>query len=88
MPAFPHRESVIEKENGKEPVRLPPFRVSKRCCASFLRGISLRSAPRLSAYSGQFDACSAQIVFPTYMPREKQLDYIRAYGRELLRRAF
>ena len=48
----------------------------KRCKASFLRRASLRSAPRLCAFGAQFDARSAQRVFPRHMSLEKQLDCI------------
>ena len=48
----------------------------KRCFASFLRRVSLRSAPRLCAKGAQFDARSAQRVFPRHMSLEKRLDCI------------
>ena len=64
------------------------LRVSTKMLRIFVEGDSLRSAPRLSDYVRQFDARSAQSVFPTYTPREKQFQFFRACGRELLRRAF
>ena len=50
----------------------PAHACQKSCEATFLKGEALRSAPRVSAEGGQFDARSARSVFPTYTPPEKR----------------
>ena len=58
---------------SRVPLRGVTGPAAKGCFGGLLRGVPLHSAPRLCAYSAQFDARSAQSVFPTYTPRENDL---------------
>ena len=59
MPAFPHWESVIEKENGREPVRLPPLLFRKDSSHS-------GNPSHLSPLMWYVNACKQQKTFKTY----------------------
>ena len=64
-------------------------RLSKKWLCRFFEKASLRSAPRLSADSGQFDAHSAQSVFRhAHVAAENELYCFRVCGRETLRGFF
>ena len=63
-----------------------PARLSKKWLCRFFEKASLRSAPRLSADSGQFDAHSAQSVFRHAHVAAENISYcFRVCGRETLR---
>ena len=65
------------------------LRLSKKWLRHFFEKDSLRSAPRLPAESGQFDARSAQSVFcHAHVAAENQSYLFRACGRETLRGFF
>ena len=62
------------------------LRPSKKWHCHFFEKVSLRSAPRLSADSGQFDACFAQSVFcHAQVAAENKFYSFRVCGRETLR---
>ena len=64
-------------------------RLSKKWPCHFFEKDSLRSAPQLSADSGQFDAHSAQSVFRhAHVAAENELYCFRVCGRETLRGFF
>ena len=64
-------------------------RLSKKWLCHFFEKASLRSAPQLSADSGQFDAHSAQSVFRhAHVAAENELYCFRVCGRETLRGFF
>ena len=65
------------------------LRLSKKWLCRFFEKASLRSAPRLSAYSGQFDAHSAQSVFRrAQVAAENRFYSFHVCGRETLRDFF
>ena len=65
------------------------LRLSKKWHCHFFEKASLRSAPLLSADSGQFDAHSAQSVFcHAHVAAENKLYCFRVCGRETLRGFF
>ena len=65
------------------------MRLSKKWLCHFFEKESLRSAPLLSAESGQFDAHSAQSVFcHAHVAAENESYCFRACGRETLRGLF
>ena len=65
------------------------WRLSKKWLCHFFEKASLRSAPLLSADSGQFDAHSAQSVFcHAHVAAENELYCFRVCGRETLRGFF
>ena len=65
------------------------LRLSKKWPCHFFEKASLRSAPQLSADSGQFDAHSAQSVFcHAHVAAENKLYCFRVCGRETLRGFF
>ena len=66
-----------------------PLRLSKKWLCHFFEKEPLRSAPQLSADSGQFDAHSAQSVFcHAHVAAENKLYCFRVCGRETLRGFF
>ena len=65
------------------------LRLSKKWPCHFFEKASLRSAPQLSADSGQFDAHSAQSVFRhAHVAAENRSYCFRVCGRETLRGFF
>ena len=84
--------AVIRQHQLKRTV--PPrngtlFRLSKKRQSHFFEKASLRSAPLLSADSGQFDAHSAQSVFcHAHVAAENGSYCFRVCGRETLRGFF
>ena len=69
--------------------RAAGVRLSKKRLCRFFEKASLRSAPLLSADSGQFDAHSAQSVFcHAHVAAENKLYCFRVCGRETLRGFF
>ena len=78
-------------ENASPAAMRPPGRLklSKKWPCHFFEKASLRSAPQLSADSGQFDAHSAQSVFRhAHVAAENRSYCFRVCGRETLRGFF
>jgi len=59
IPLFCFSPSLAAKQKKKETAKAVSLRPSKKWQSHFFEKDSLRSAPQLSAYSGQFDARSA-----------------------------
>ena len=69
--------------------RLRRLRLSKKCKHFFEGRVALRSAPRLSADGGQFDAHSARSIFcHAHVAAENDFTFFTACGRRTLRGFF